>query len=279
MRNRKGRRTLGFTLIELLIVISIIAILAAILFPVFARARENARRSSCASNLKQLALSTLMYTQDYDSKLPPRDNGFNPFNRMEPYIKNTEVLRCPSGPRLKAGTSVTSTNYPLYGFPSNGTAGAHDRLICALVSVKDSYSSTGTPRFSSPMGIDQFPQAALTCLFGETRFPLDLQYTRDGYGDPEFYASADITGYYGKFIERERHFDGSNYAYVDGHVKWIKKEAVEHVYNVQWDNGGTGSYAQYLRGITEEQAAELPIVFAWKCPGPTSGAGWSNSCY
>lgn len=63
----------GFTLIELLVVIAIIAILAAILFPVFARAREKARQTSCLSNLKQLALGVLMYTQDYDEILPTAD--------------------------------------------------------------------------------------------------------------------------------------------------------------------------------------------------------------
>src|SRR3954469_10299371 len=71
---RPGKRLIirGFTLIELLVVIAIIAILAAILFPVFARARENARRSSCQSNLKQIALGFKQYTQDYDEKYPPR---------------------------------------------------------------------------------------------------------------------------------------------------------------------------------------------------------------
>jgi prepilin-type N-terminal cleavage/methylation domain-containing protein len=62
----------GFTLIELLVVIAIIGILAAILFPVFARARENARRTSCISNVKQLGLAAVQYVQDYDSKYPPR---------------------------------------------------------------------------------------------------------------------------------------------------------------------------------------------------------------
>ena len=231
------------------------------------------------SNMKQLALSVLMYVQDYDSRLPPRDNDDNPFNRMEPYMKNTQMVRCPSGYSYKTGDSVTSRNYPLYGFAANGTGGAQDRYICALVAVKDAYSAGGTPRFSLPMGIDDFPVSSLTCLFGETRYPLDTQYTRDGYGGALFYASADLTGYYGKFLERERHFDGSNYAYVDGHVKWIKHDVVKRVYQAQWDNGGTGSTAQYLRGIREDQAGDFPIVFAWKCPGPTSGGGWSNNCY
>jgi prepilin-type N-terminal cleavage/methylation domain-containing protein len=94
----------GFTLIELLVVIAIIAILAAILFPVFARAREKARQSSCQSNLKQLSLGVLMYMQDYDGRSP---FGWTTYegntalayrwrDAIQPYIKNTQILVCPS---------------------------------------------------------------------------------------------------------------------------------------------------------------------------------------
>ena len=90
----------GFTLIELLVVIAIIAILAAILFPVFARAREKARQTSCLSNLKQLALGGLMYAQDYDERWHlyrtyVTGSDMWPYN-IEPYLKNTQILRCPS---------------------------------------------------------------------------------------------------------------------------------------------------------------------------------------
>ncbi|MEN6545721.1 MAG: DUF1559 domain-containing protein [Armatimonadia bacterium] len=91
----------GFTLIELLVVIAIIAILAAILFPVFAKAREKARQSSCLSNLKQLSLACLSYAQDYDERLPqayistttPR---YSFIQFLEPYVKNSQVFDCPS---------------------------------------------------------------------------------------------------------------------------------------------------------------------------------------
>lgn len=107
----------GFTLIELLVVIAIIAILAAILFPVFARAREAARKSSCSSNMKQIVTGMLMYAQDYDEKFPagkdncshgPFDswmqNGTDDFHMqaffwsvmVQPYIKNVQVFKCPS---------------------------------------------------------------------------------------------------------------------------------------------------------------------------------------
>src|SRR5690349_15983360 len=98
---RTGR---GFTLIELLVVIAIIAILAAILFPVFARARENARRTSCQSNLKQIALGIFQYTQDYDERYPSRfyGNGVNYGGAwaavVQPYVKSEQLFQCPSEP-------------------------------------------------------------------------------------------------------------------------------------------------------------------------------------
>ena len=88
----------GFTLIELLVVIAIIAILAAILFPAFARARENARRASCQSNLKQAALGFAQYTQDYDETYPPLGaadlTGWAA--SLQPYLKSTQLFQCPS---------------------------------------------------------------------------------------------------------------------------------------------------------------------------------------
>jgi prepilin-type N-terminal cleavage/methylation domain-containing protein/prepilin-type processing-associated H-X9-DG protein len=92
----------GFTLIELLVVIAIIAILAAILFPVFARAREKARQTSCLSNVKQLMLGVHMYAQDYDEVLPGYRYHNNAPERLywydvlQPYVKNEQILRCPS---------------------------------------------------------------------------------------------------------------------------------------------------------------------------------------
>ena len=102
-RLKRGAR--GFTLIELLVVIAIIAILAAILFPVFARARENARRASCQSNLKQLGLGFMQYTQDYDEKMPRMPTYTNEMAtpswdiQIFPYTKSTQILACPSDTR------------------------------------------------------------------------------------------------------------------------------------------------------------------------------------
>ena len=108
-RSTQLRRT-GFTLIELLVVIAIIAILAAILFPVFARARENARRASCQSNLKQIGLGMIQYVQDYDEKIAPSEVynytdttavgvGTDTYKWMDaifPYVKSEQIFNCPS---------------------------------------------------------------------------------------------------------------------------------------------------------------------------------------
>src|SRR4051812_20391972 len=95
----------GFTLIELLVVIAIIAILAAILFPVFGRARENARRASCMSNMKQIGLGVMQYTQDYDERYPMRYYGGAPTGAIQeanswrrqiyPYVKSAQLFSCP----------------------------------------------------------------------------------------------------------------------------------------------------------------------------------------
>lgn len=113
-------RRKGFTLIELLVVIAIIAILAAILFPVFAKAREKARQSSCISNVKQIMTAVNMYSQDYDEVLPcaytwgyPDPWVFWP-HQLEPYIKSWDVYDCPSNP-LKGRKNVNyhGTIYPI----------------------------------------------------------------------------------------------------------------------------------------------------------------------
>ena len=114
----------GFTLIELLVVIAIIAILAAILFPVFAQAREKARGISCLSNQKELGLSVLMYTQDYDQNFPSglQNDWYNDtwYVLTQPYIKNLQVLRCPDDPIGNAPSGYEPWGGPRMSYGANG---------------------------------------------------------------------------------------------------------------------------------------------------------------
>ena len=117
--SRYGRSSTGkgFTLIELLVVIAIIAILAAILFPVFAQAREKARAASCTSNLKQIGLSVRMYLQDYDETYLPWGQSVtaSPAAILDPYIKNYQVWVCPSETNANVRKNLNPT-YVSYMF-------------------------------------------------------------------------------------------------------------------------------------------------------------------
>lgn len=129
-----GSRQMGFTLIELLVVIAIIAILAAILFPVFARARESARTTACLSNLKQLGLACHMYASDYDEFFPCDNHACNPHVRLvrqlDPYVKNRHVFYCPSGSKygfsalLPTEANWAAGNIGYYCFSFDGLPGS-----------------------------------------------------------------------------------------------------------------------------------------------------------
>ncbi len=108
----------GFTLIELLVVIAIIAILAAILFPAFAKARESARRASCSSNMKQMGLAILQYAQEYDEHYPmryqgPKDHEHGWNQTVQPYLKSVDLFRCPSNPKSGESLSLAIDEYPM----------------------------------------------------------------------------------------------------------------------------------------------------------------------
>ena len=180
----------GFTLIELLVVIAIIAILAAILFPVFARAREKARQTSCLSNVKQIMLGVLMYAGDYDERLPMASNwlisggSMRWYQAIEPYVKNANVFDCPSCPSDSPYHSY-GWNYQEFG---EGHTGGN----------LSKYPATKLAAIESP---------ATTILIGDSSWS---------------------GGSNGTYLFRRHevrsstvHNGGGNMALLDGHAKWF----------------------------------------------------------
>ncbi|MBW3637627.1 MAG: DUF1559 domain-containing protein [Armatimonadetes bacterium] len=228
----------GFTLIELLVVIAIIAILAAILFPVFGRARENARRSSCQSNLKQIALGIIQYRQDNDEKFPSAITLFVTgslgwASSAQPYLKSTQVFQCPSetnGPANK--------NNPVA--PDDNGTGFTDYYYNAMLSWNGSLTS---PDYTLGLIEAALPYSSLTVMLGDGNGNLSsARFRSNGCGtasnatisNPTFgncggvgsfppgpYASTGGMGGAGS-ASWVRHLDGSNLAFTDGHVKWYK---------------------------------------------------------
>lgn len=138
MGNRDGSRQRGFTLIELLVVIAIIAILAAILFPVFAKARERAKATTCLSNLKQIGVCSRLYADDWEDHLVPYwnfDNSTRFTKMLEPYVKSLEIFTCPSDhlDRKKLNTALGQypttygINYYLNNSVQKGSTDAYHR--------------------------------------------------------------------------------------------------------------------------------------------------------
>ena len=205
----------GFTLIELLVVIAIIAILAAILFPVFARARENARKSSCQSSLKQLGMAAMQYVQDYD-ECYHFAYVMNPQVRfpelLQPYLKNMEVFVCPSDPDVWVPVTGMRLSY-----------------ICNYSLHPPGDSTTPTP-----IRMAQVERPSETISLAENadgatsnREP-DCQYH---WGTTGSQVSSGFNLW--ARVGLMRHVEGANYVFADGHVKWMNPNTAKNE-NAHW---------------------------------------------
>lgn len=197
-------RRRGFTLIELLVVIAIIAILAAILFPVFAKAREKARQSSCLSNVKQLMLGHLQYAQDYDEMFcktgrwnTPREDpvvsGGNMWwdQGLTPYIKSTQILKCPSANSGPMG-------YQVWEPPTGGYVGLAMSAVKSPAEVIFVY--------------DAGPFSLAAATTGASTYVSDAPHGANP-SDPNQVTRVNR-------FAAARHNDGANFGYYDGHAKW-----------------------------------------------------------
>lgn len=207
-------RTGAFTLIELLVAIAIIGILAAILFPVFGRVRENARRSSCASNERQLGLGLLQYAGDYDERLPNTPSPGAVWDVLiEPYVKTMEVFRCPSAPKAKGKALEFHNKYhSTYALAAdtNGT-----KMVI--------YNDTGLPlaRIRETARTVMVVESCYDRMNDPTGYYNTLGYGTYGVDFAKYNPITQSPDLAGTFAS-ERHFEGSNIAFADGHVKWVK---------------------------------------------------------
>lgn len=223
------RRIRGFTLIELLVVIAIIAILAAILFPVFARARAKARQAACMSNLKQLATATIMYAQDYDGVMPMWGFGgsdaddtvaqgaFTWDTVVLPYMKNQQILQCPDNHKRTSSGAIPR--------------------------------SYAMPRYVSGQAQDDPPSAASTVMYFD-KGAKGVGVWGDAAAE-NFFQTAGCTDY--GLDTTLWHNGGKNFAFLDGHAKWF--------------GGGSGPFA-YVNPASTCATAHPGSNPPWEAHGP-----------
>jgi len=224
------RHRRAFTLIELLVVIAIIAILASILFPVFARARENARRASCQSNLKQIALGILQYTQDYDEKYPP---NWIDFSTTTPVTDKS----VPAGNfTVTNGSGTPSGNYQTWMdfiFPYVRSV---QIFVCPSVQYNAAYPSYGYSAALGGRNLGSFGGTSGPALsLAAVKRPAECYMVIDYNSNYSFYANPADVGNAARsttqttWVRVAPHLEGGNAAFADGHVKWVSRPNIEAI--------------------------------------------------
>ena len=224
--NRRSIKS-GFTLIELLVVIAIIAILAAILFPAFARARENGRRASCASNLKQIGLGFMQYTQDYDEHVPmtywdANTGDYGWMRALQPYIKSEQLFQCPS-----ESTGQTALGTFVLGTPVGNASDYFYNMNLGFGSLNSS------AQFINSLSLAAIDYPSNIISFGDFTSGPEFAYancistcTRPSVDGAYYYPGGETTATAKSTAVRTRHLAGANYAFADGHVKFYTPEKI-----------------------------------------------------
>ena len=230
MNKRTTKKQTGFTLIELLVVIAIIAILAAILFPVFQKVRENARRTSCASNEKQIGIAFTQYEQDADELTPSSGAwGYGWAEKIQPYVKSAGVFVCPDDSH-KVNTATPAANLGTAVPISYGLNGLFRHAITGQI-----MGGTALASFNAPSNTVLCVEAAINGR-GSPNMALNLNDPMDEVnpGGLDYSSQIAFSVYETQDarpdVNRHDRDNGSlNYLAFDGHVKYIKKAFVDGV--------------------------------------------------